>query len=199
MFKIPQKDNFALKQVKILNEALEFKGETRFAEDEEVFINNLNDKYVYTPHEDLTDNLLHLKRPLAELCGLIDAETLIEASEFGATAQQKKSLKTYLNIKLNDVNVTGIALSGEGGRYGVKITGTYKGQSIVSPKIFIGKEEDLELFQNEVKEIVTAIVDETYKYIFEGKKASLEDFFNSDQQSIDGTGDDFKSENMIED
>lgn len=176
MYKVPKQDNVDLKQVKIIGGAVQFKGVVTVAEGEEVFKNNVDDKYMFPPHQDLVDAIAKLKKPLATMCGLIDAETMVQAKEFGATKAQIAALENYMTFKMAEINVSGCSLSGEDGNRGIVITGSYKGQAINSRKVKFTSdlpfEDDLEL-------IVDEIDDEVYLYVFSGKKAELESFGDS--------------------
>lgn len=195
MYKIPKQENVEFKQVKLKGDALEFRAVIKVPDGEKIYENNLNDTYVHSPHEDLKNSIEKLKVPFAQICGFIDAKTMIEAKDFKANAEQKKALESYVKQKLHDIVITGAAFSGDGGRWGVKITGHYKGMAITSSKIFIGK-DNLELFENEIRETVDKINDETYKYVFEGKKGDIE-YFDSAQTAIDGTGEQFEKDTGI--
>ena len=173
MYKVPKKENVHLKQVKFLNDVVEFKATIDQSEGEEIFNTKVNESYVFPPHEDFVKAINKLKRPLAEMTGLIDAETMVKAAEFKATEKQLTALENYLTSKMYDITVTGIALSGEGGNRGVKITGVYDGMSIVSKKVKFTSELS---FDNELEPLFNSIEEETYKYVFEGKRMKFAEF-----------------------
>lgn len=171
MHKIPSQDNVDLKQVKIIGGAVVFKAIATFTEGEEVFNNTIDDKYVFPPHPDLVNAIEQLQKPLATMCGLVDAETMIRSKEFGASKSQLQALDRYLLEKLADIRVTGISLSGDDDNRGLIITGAYKGQAINSRRTLFTSEIP---FDDDLQALVATIEDETYAYVYQGKKASLD-------------------------
>lgn len=182
MYKIPKQDNVDLKQIKIIGGAVEFKATITVSEGEEVFVNNVQDKYMFPPHQDLVDSIEKLKKPLATMCGLIDAENMVLTKEFSANKSQLESLKNYMTFKMAEINVSGMSLSGEDGNRGIVITGSFKGQAINSRKVKFTS--DLP-FEDDFVKLVEEITDEVYRYVFEGKKAELQAFNEPVQMHIE--------------
>lgn len=185
MKRIPDEKQFKLKQVKYIesNGALEFKAELELTEGDSVYKPTLNDKYPIIPHKDLTDLLIELKRPLATVHGLIDFETVVSSKEFKATDKQLDAAAMHTKSKLFDVNVTGIAISGQDGNRGLVITGSYGGQAINSKKLKFSS--TTYGFEEELEKISDKICHEVYLFVFKDKKAQLDLF---EGEPLDGTG-----------
>ena len=184
MNKTPEKKDFGFKKVKIVKGQVEIEANPSFVIDGSTYSPNLKDKFPMEPHKDLINELSELKKPLAKLHGLLDVEMLIESKDFKATPAQKKAAKLHTDVKLGQINVTGISLSGKGQNEGVIITGTYGGQSINSKRIrFIGNGLG---FEDEVQEACDAVVDEVYAYLYQGKITKPEPLEGGDNIADEG-------------
>lgn len=192
----PLLENFGLKQVKVIDGGVKVTASPEFTEGASVYKTKMADEWPITPSPDLTDLFLQLKSPLAKCHGLLDFETIMKSSEFKATKDQLKWCEKMIDSKMSDTKVTGISISGQDGNRGVIITGIYDGQSINSKKLKFsattyGFEEDLESITNQ-------IIEETFKYVYDGKKAQLEAFpGQEDGKVIDGTGEEFEKDHKM--
>ena len=182
MYKVPKQEHVDLKQVKLKDGSVEFKATVTSTDGEEVYHHDLKETYSWPPDPDFVKAVDAMKVPLATMCGLIDAETLVKAKDFVASKKQIEALENYLQFKLADIKVSGVALSGEDGNRGVIITGSYRGQAINSRKTKFTSELN---FEENLEELVDLITDETYLYIFQGKKAKLESLLDPDQLVIE--------------
>jgi hypothetical protein len=172
MHKIPKQSNFHLGQIKLkADDTVIVIGVVVETDGEEVYENKLSDTYVFPPHKDFKDAIEKLKPTLARLSGLTDIATVIESKEFRATKQQLEAWNSYRVIKLYDVVVTGVSISGDRDDPQVVITGHYQGQAINTKRRKITSDLD---FTDELKQMVDDIIDETYKYAFTAKRAKLE-------------------------
>lgn len=189
MKQIPKEESVEWKKVKSNKGVLTYVADVSFVEGGDTVKVSMNDTYPLEPHPDLTDALLRLKRPLAVMHGLIDLEILVDSKDFGATADQLEIASNHTVEKLEKIKVTGVALSGKDKNRGVVITGTYDGQAINSRNIkYSGTKFG---FEADLEDIVDSICDETYAFVFKGKRAQQEMFGGS---AIDGTGDDFEAQ-----
>jgi hypothetical protein len=87
---------------------------------------------------------------------------------------------------LRKVRITGIHLSGENENEGVIVTAalTTESKMVVAMSTHrLRFADDIYGFEEELHELVTKIAEESFKYIFQGKKAQLELFDKED----DGT------------
>lgn len=178
MNKTPNKDQFDLKQVKVKDGVVEFKAALELVEGNETFRPELNDKYPIVPHKDLTDALMKMREYLAICHGLLSLNTVVKAVEFKLTNKQLEFVDKWREGMIFDINVTGISLSGQDGNRGVVITGTYDGQAINSKRIkFSGTSYG---FEEELEGHCKTVIEETYEFVFNGKKAQL-DIFDSEE------------------
>lgn len=130
-------------------------------------------------HPDFTKKLESLKPMLAQACGL----TRVIHSMKNLTSSESKvalevlagDLEQIEQEILNDLTVTGIALSGQEDNEGVIITGMYNnGNTNIAkntPRITFNR--DTYGFEEELMSLCDELVEETRKYAVEGKSAQL--------------------------
>jgi len=172
MNKKPNKDQFDLKQVKVKDGVVEFKASLELVDGVESFRPELNDKYPIVPHPDLTNALEEMREYLAICHGITSLHSVVLTPEFKLTNKQLDFVDKWKEGMLFDVSVTGIALSGQDGNRGVIITGIYDGQAINSKRIkFTGTSYG---FEEELEGHVATVINETYEFVFNGKKAQLD-------------------------
>lgn len=126
----------------------------------------------YQPHPDLQDSLDGLKNYMAQCLGILEGwdfarENLKENSD----ALEEAMRKYEATIDLCKVN--GITILGDGESKGVKITGSLKtpgggSTGLATPKITFGQSKLG--YEVEVETLVEKVVEEVYKYRFNGKK-----------------------------
>jgi len=178
----PEKKDFTLKKLKIKAGVVHIEAEAQFSEENTVHTQKINDDFTFVPHDDLTSQLELLKDPLARVHGLLNAEIVIKASDFKATAAQKKVAEISSASALMDTSVTGVALSGSDQNKGCVITGVYDGQAINSKRIkFIGSSLG---FEDKIEGATKAIYDEVFAYLYEEKRGEVEMLVDANQTSI---------------
>jgi hypothetical protein len=191
MKKVPKKEQFLLKQVKVKSGVVEFKATLEYADGQDVIRPELNDKYPVEPHPHMIEALNKLKRPLAKVHGLIDLELIVDQKDFAATPAQQIYAANHTQDKLAKVTITGVAISGEDKNRGIVITGIFDGQAINSKRLkFTGKKYG---FEDELEEIVDEIEEEVFEFAFRGKKAQLDLAFEEEEKPSDDLPFDFKA------
>lgn len=183
----PEKKDFTLKKLKVKAGVVHIEAEAQFSEKNIVHTQKINDDFTFVPHEDMTSQLEELKYPLAKVHGLLNAQIVITASDFKATAAQKKIAEISSASALMDTSVTGIALSGSDQNRGCVITGVYDGQAINSKRIkFIGTGLG---FEDKVQEAADKLIDEVYEYLYLEKRGEVEVLTDANQTIIIGAED----------
>lgn len=169
---IPKQENTALIQIKIKEDGVYHSYDILDPDDEYIFSRSWrNQKSTRPAHQELKD-AIHAFRPhFIKLCSLMDAKALIEKPEFEATGAQKGFLKEYIMQRDAMIEVTGVVLSGKDGDRTVKITGIYDGISMNSKPFKFTSDLG---FDDDVRELIKAIEDETYNYVFKGYKGDLD-------------------------
>ena len=191
-------DNFDLKKVKIQNDFVECEFNEKRTIDgvSHTLVHTLKAKYI--PHPDLLYSRDKLKDVLIK--SHHHHEVYNEAIEYLKGEQKEKVEKAFLDI-CNKIEVTGVSISGDEQLKGAVVTGKIESHNgskcaVNSPRIVfssdkIGNEKDVE-------KIVELLTIETYKYLFEGKRAQTS-LFDTDQQDEDfeGTTKKVKNENEV--
>ena len=185
-------EDFNLQKIKYKDGVLSFKAELTLQDGETIYKPILDDKVPIAPHPDLIDLFDDMKRPLAQLHGLLDVETLVMSNDFGATRPQKLAAESHVEYKLADVKVTGASISGKDGNRGIVIIGIYDGQAINGKKLkFTGEKYG---FESELEDIVQSLIVETYKFKSENTKNQLDAFGSEPAAPIHGTSEQFQME-----
>lgn len=128
-------------------------------------------------HPDLRKAIKGLRAFLAVSVGYARCIDIAQDEKEDVRAMADK----YFAEMCNNIQVTGVAYSGEGINTGVVITGVldcgeYGTTAIVSPRLHFL--DDKIPFAKELAKIVMAINDEVFMFLFEDKKAQLEIFGN---------------------
>ena len=98
---------------------------------------------------------------------------MIETPNFKATKEQKNIARDFAEEALQNIEIRGISLSGKDDNVGVVISGlftvanNYK-TAINSPRIKFNS--DSFGFEEELENIISEIEQETYLFLFKGKK-----------------------------
>lgn len=193
-----KRDSFELEKAKLLkNGGVHSETKLTVVGDNSTEVITRKEDTPRVPHPDLEDPIRNLKERLLISCGFINMRTIVIAKEFKATKEQIKAVEKYLSILMNKTTVTGIHVSGKDKNRGVIISGVITAENsrniaINSPRMtfsshVFGFEEDLEAAVEEIQ-------NETYAYLFQGKKAQLDAFSQDQQQGKDEKKDSKKKE-----
>ena len=177
--KAPNRNEFELDKVKIIKGGgMEIDHVVMLSEGSSTEKEPRNHKKMTIPHPDFVDALADLKEYLCKSVGMFDMQTAInsdnhEQEERRAAKTLKKVMEQFINHRLSMVQVTGMSLSGEDKTEGVVITGTYTTPTkaaiaINSPRIMFNR--DVFGWESELAEKCQKICDESYEYIYDGKK-----------------------------
>lgn len=164
--------NFVLKKIKVKGDSVEMDIRASFSDSDESWKTDMDGiKVPLIPHPDMTNILEKFKRMLAYQIGVTALTPVISSPEFKATAAQKKFFEKAVDELLLDVKVSGYSLTGEQ-LSKVSITGSYKGQGLS------GRNFDLEGeqhgFEDDAKELISAMEDEAYEFLFGFKRYQME-------------------------
>lgn len=166
--------NFELTKIKIKEELLEASYLQNIVDKDESWKAKHDIEVPMLPHPDMLNMMDDFKRMLAYQHGLTLLESVVNTTQFNASAAQKKFIDQAIEEMLTDVKVTGFSLSGEN-LDKVVITGSYEGLAINGRKFSV--EEESLGFEEQAKDLILKISDEAFEFIFNGKRAQL-DLFN---------------------
>ena len=191
-------DNFDLKKVKIQNDLVE----TEFHEKRSIdgvshtLVHSLKAKYI--PHPDLLNARDKLKDVLIKSFHYHEVNDV--ASKYLKGEQKQKVEDAFLDI-CNKIEVTGVSISGDEQLKGAVVTGKIESNNgskcaLNSPRIVFAS--DKIGYEKDVENAVELLTRETYKYLFEGKRAQGELFDNQDQD-FEGTTSEMKNSPVEQD
>lgn len=174
----PKEGNFDLNKVKTLKDGgLDVHFEVTEVIGEETYTEKLHIESAKETHPDLKKLFKAIRPIMGRVFHLTSYLSMVEADEFKPTKKQNEAARTFQDELLNNIEIRGISLSGKDDNVGVVITAVLtvlNGQKVAinSPRITFknvtyGFEEELESIVNDIEK-------ETYKFLFEGKKAQLE-------------------------
>lgn len=182
---------FRLEKVKVLKNmgGLDVKYVIQHRNKDVVNEKSFQQKNPMVPHPDLMQSIEKLDIYLAKVYGLnrmdaIRGSAELSNKEAAAFKDLKKIIDAANKEQLDRTSVTGIAISGEDKNLGVIITGTYAcdnniDSAINSPRIKLVGETFK--FEADLAELVDKIVEETFCYLFENKRADPELFGDDDE------------------
>lgn len=180
MFVKPKKESFNLKTVKTKDRAsLDFEGSAMLSVDNESYEIPYLGLQPITPHPDLLNELDRLRVRLASFYGYTLFESLVNGSNFVASAAQKKYASQFTEQMISKITVNGISFSGKE-RDKIVIKGSYEGSAINTKPLHFSNPE----YGEELQEICDKIEDEVYEYIFMNKKAQLDIFPEEDEDEL---------------
>lgn len=178
----PTGSNFKFKSIKSKNrDSLEVKASKIIADGTESYTISEDGNYPIAPHPDLFDSLDKLKRFVVMYFGIRVFERLCEDKKFNADKAQKKLIKELTEEKISKIRLTGIGIDEE--KKGVIITSVIDGEARNTKRMFFHNAE----YGAELEAICDEVVAETYKYMYEEKKAQQQAEFkeeNGQQQLI---------------
>jgi len=177
VLKIPSEKNFTLSKVKIVKDGgLDVHFEVTEVINEESYINKYHVESAKDIHPDLRGCFKELIPIVGRIFNVTSFLTMIEADEFKATTNQEKASRSFAKELLDKIEVRGISLSGNDDNVAVIITSVLevlKGQKVAinSPRIKFSN--DNYGFEEELEDIILRIEQETYQFLFKGKKAQF--------------------------
>lgn len=187
MGKLPEvkREDFALKKVKIMDNALEFSFSGVVIVDGKKEKLDFNDvKGSYAPHEDLTELRDRLKEYLFNAFNLHKGFDLAERYLESGKLKKAKEERAELMEKLT---VTSLTIVGSDQLKGAKISGKIESFndhncSISAPTITYSSENIG--IEKEVEKIAKLIEIEVYKYIFDGKSGTKTLFDDGEDSGV---------------
>lgn len=196
---IPSEKSFSLTKVKLLKEG----GlDVHYEVVEVVGMSSYNNKYHVESAKDIHPDLARCFTQLVPIMGRIFNITsflsMIETPDFKATKEQKNIARDFAEEALQNIEIRGVSLSGKDDNVGVVITGLftvangYK-TAINSPRIKFNA--DSFGFEEELENIISEIEQETYLFLFKGKKAQLELFDPNGEPTPEADNGFFNNEN----
>ena len=137
------------------------------------------------PHPDLTKPIDSLLTFLAKTLRFEESLTVVRSKDFAATPKQLKAAEKANKQLLDQMDVTGFALSGKDDNLAVIVTGKLITElktvvALNSPRIKFNN--TTYGFEDVLEDKVDLIKSEVYKYLFDGKKSQL-DMFNGTPES----------------
>lgn len=181
--------NITLKSAKYVGGLFVVKYATETVDGEETFTENHEIESTKTPHPDFLNALQKLKTFMARVHGFTSLEQIRNTKvqkqeEKNAFKVLAKVLDRARDLALENLNMTGISLSGKSDMLQVIITGTNTTGS--NKKVAINSER-LSLagttygFEEELEAVIGEIEEEVLSFLFDGKKAQPELFDNEEE------------------
>lgn len=177
--------NFSLEKLKRVNGGgLYIEYESKVSDGNETYYIGDKKTSPVEPDDDLLNKVRALKTYLLEVYGFGNLKKIVSDKGFKATEAQKKAAeKGYLAIS-NDVEITGFSVHGKEGNRNIIINGKLTIQklgvvAINTPRIKFSA--NIYGWEDKLEELVESIKTETYKYLFEGKRAQLAMFGDKEE------------------
>ena len=185
----PKLEDFALISVKLLNDGgikIHYKSED--SDGTSIFIEDSTSEITKVPHPDLVTKINAAVSYLARVWSQTVFQTIVNEKAFQATKPQKELAKKAVHALIEQISVTGVALSGKNDNKGVIITGKKTADSgmvmaMNSHRIKFGI--DSWGFEAELEDLCEIIEKEVYLYLYDGKAAQQEMFTDESAKSED--------------
>lgn len=177
---VPAEQNFALNKVKMIKDGgLDVHYDVTEAIDGASYTNKFHVESAKDVHPDLINLFERLRPIMGRIFNLTSFLSMIEAKEYKATDAQQAQARAFAQECMNNIEVRGVSLSGQGDNVGVVLTGLFtvsnnQKTAINSPRLKYATETFG--FEEELEQIVADIEREVYEFLFKGKKAQLELF-----------------------
>lgn len=177
---VPAEQNFALNKVKMIKDGgLDVHYEVTEAIDGVSYTNKFHVESAKDVHPDLINLFERLRPIMGRIFNITSFLSMIEAKEYKATDAQQAQARAFAQECMNNIEVRGVSLSGQGDNVGVVLTGLFtvsnnQKTAINSPRLKYANETFG--FEEELEQIVADIEREVYEFLFRGKKAQLELF-----------------------
>lgn len=186
---IPTEKAFALSKVKTLKDGgLDVHYEVTETVGNESYTNKYHVESAKDIHPDLRDCFDRLRPIMGRIFNITSFLSMVETSDFKATKKQSELSRDFADEMLKNIEVRGVALSGQDDNVGCVLTGLFtvsnnQKTAINSPRMKFNTETFG--FEEELEEIICDIENEVYAFLFKGKKAQLE-LFGADGEPAPG-------------
>lgn len=186
---IPTEKTFALSKVKTLKDGgLDVHYEVTETVGNESYTNKYHVESAKDIHPDLRDCFDRLRPIMGRIFNITSFLSMVETSDFKATKKQSELSRDFADEMLKNIEVRGVALSGQDDNVGCVLTGLFtvsnnQKTAINSPRMKFNTETFG--FEEELEEIICDIENEVYAFLFKGKKAQLE-LFGADGEPAPG-------------
>lgn len=177
---VPTENQFTLTKVKLIKDGgLDVHYEVIEQVGNETCSNHYHVESGKDVHPDLRNCFKRLTPIMGRIFNITSFLSLVESKEFDATEQQEANAREFAEECLNNIEVRGISLSGQGDNVGIVLTGLFtvsnnQKTAIKSPRLKFNTETFG--FEEELENIAREIEAEVYEFLFKGKKAQLELF-----------------------
>lgn len=177
---VPNESQFTLTKVKLIKDGgLDVHYEVIEQVGNETYSNHYHVESGKDVHPDLRNCFKRLTPIMGRIFNITSFLSLVESKEFDATEQQEANAREFAEECLNNIEVRGISLSGQGDNVGIVLTGLFtvsnnQKTAINSPRLKFNTETFG--FEEELENIAREIEGEVYEFLFKGKKAQLELF-----------------------
>lgn len=174
---VPSENQFSVSKVKLAkNGGVSIIYEVTEIIDEENYTNKFLVESAKDLHPDFIACFNKLRPILGRIFHLTSFLSMVEASDFKATAKMKDTAREFAEEVLKYVEARSVSLSGKGDNVGVVIsglmtTGNNKKTAINSPLLKFNSE--VYGFEDELEELCLIIEKEAYSFLFKGKKSQL--------------------------
>lgn len=189
VMQIPTEKAFALSKVKTLKDGgLDVHYEVTETVGNESYTNKYHVESAKDIHPDLRDCFDRLRPIMGRIFNITSFLSMVETSDFKATKKQSELSRDFADEMLKNIEVRGVALSGQDDNVGCVLTGLFtvsnnQKTAINSPRMKFNTETFG--FEEELEEIICDIENEVYAFLFKGKKAQLE-LFGADGEPAPG-------------
>ena len=186
---IPTEKAFALSKVKTLKDGgLDVHYEVTETVGNESYTNKYHVESAKDIHPDLRNCFDRLRPIMGRIFNITSFLSMVETSDFKATKKQSELSRDFADEMLKNIEVRGVALSGQDDNVGCVLTGLFtvsnsQKTAINSPRMKFNTETFG--FEEELEEIICDIENEVYAFLFKGKKAQLE-LFGADGEPAPG-------------
>lgn len=186
---IPTEKAFALSKVKTLKDGgLNVHYEVTETVGNESYTNKYHVESAKDIHPDLRNCFDRLRPIMGRIFNITSFLSMVEMSDFKATKKQSELSRDFADEMLKNIEVRGVALSGQDDNVGCVLTGLFtvsnnQKTAINSPRMKFNTETFG--FEEELEEIICDIENEVYAFLFKGKKAQLE-LFGADGEPAPG-------------
>lgn len=185
---VPTENQFSLSKVKLLkNGGLDVHYEVTEAIGNESYCNKYHVESAKDVHPDLQKLFDKLAIIIARVFNITSYLSIVESEEYKATKKQKELAREGADQMIDNIEPRGVSFSGSNENVGCVLTAVYtcaEGQKVAINTPRIRFESLTYGFEEDLEEICRQIEEETYAFLFKGKKAQLELFDGMDDLTI---------------
>ncbi len=165
----PTEANFKFRSIKSKSrDSLEVRANKIVADGSDSYTISEDGNYPVVPHPDLFEQLDKLKPFVISHFGMRVFEKLVNDKKFNADKAQKKLIKDLTEEQISTIRITGVGI--DANQTGAIITSVINGEARNTKKLYFHNSD----YGAELEDICDAVVDETYKYMYEEKQAQQE-------------------------